>query len=577
MVWCTVVSEHGWAIKLVLNYNRLWVNDMLIIEDVSYRYKVREDATLKHVCLHVAKGEMLLLAGRSGCGKSTLIKAVSGLLNTAGAGELYGKIYLDGNDTAFMKPEEIGILVGTVYQSPDDQLFAMTVADEVGFALENQGIEETIVNEEVSRVLQRVGLKGFEKNSIHTLSGGQRQRLALASVLITKPKLLVLDEPVSQMNPQGVEDFLNLLVSLNREDEITIIVVEHRVNELARYFPRLAVMFDGEFIYDGPTEMAWEKIGHAEKFGLREPQRIKLCRYLNLTEFADDTKKIIELINNECDIDNKHNFTVREKRSQECVVKGENIIYRYPGAKSNTLHGLNFEFYKGERIALMGFNGAGKSTLVNLLGGLTYVTSGCLKILQGTVAEHAHEIGYLRQEPDLMLLADSVWEELTWKNTKRSEKYLWDLLNKLKLENNVNDFPLALSKGQRLRVVLGALLAREPKLLLLDEPTTGQDQQSLEEIKNLINDFAENHGCILFCTHDIELASEIADRVIVMADGMIIADGVPEIVLADRVLLKEGGLIVPPLLDVAEALLLPECITVEGVGRYVSKAVVGRL
>jgi len=553
------------------------VNDMLIIEDVSYRYKVREDATLKHVCLHVAKGEMLLLAGRSGCGKSTLIKAVSGLLNTAGAGELYGKIYLDGNDTAFMKPEEIGILVGTVYQSPDDQLFAMTVADEVGFALENQGIEETIVNEEVSRVLQRVGLKGFEKNSIHTLSGGQRQRLALASVLITKPKMLVLDEPVSQMNPQGVEDFLNLLVSLNREDEITIIVVEHRVNELARYFPRLAVMFDGEFIYDGPTEMAWEKIGHAEKFGLREPQRIKLCRYLNLTEFADDTKKIIELINNECDIDNKQNFTVREKRSQECVVKGENIIYRYPGAKSNTLHGLNFEFYKGERIALMGFNGAGKSTLVNLLGGLTYVTSGCLKILQGTVAEHAHEIGYLRQEPDLMLLADSVWEELTWKNTKRSEKYLWDLLNKLKLENNVNDFPLALSKGQRLRVVLGALLAREPKLLLLDEPTTGQDQQSLEEIKNLINDFAENHGCILFCTHDIELASEIADRVIVMADGMIIADGVPEIVLADRVLLKEGGLIVPPLLDVAEALLLPECITVEGVGRYVSKAVVGRL
>lgn len=550
---------------------------MLIIEDVSYRYKVREDATLKHVCLHVAKGEMLLLAGRSGCGKSTLIKAVSGLLNTAGAGELYGKIYLDGNDTAFMKPEEIGILVGTVYQSPDDQLFAMTVADEVGFALENQGIEETIVNEEVSRVLQRVGLKGFEKNSIHTLSGGQRQRLALASVLITKPKLLVLDEPVSQMNPQGVEDFFNLLVSLNREDEITIIVVEHRVNELARYFPRLAVMFDGEFIYDGPTEMAWEKIGHAEKFGLREPQRIKLCRYLNLTEFADDTKKIIELINNECDIDNKQNFTVRKKRSQECVVKGENIIYRYPGAKSNTLHGLNFEFYKGERIALMGFNGAGKSTLVNLLGGLTYVTSGCLKILQGTVVEHAHEIGYLRQEPDLMLLADSVWEELTWKNTKRSEKYLWDLLNKLKLENNVNDFPLALSKGQRLRVVLGALLAREPKLLLLDEPTTGQDQQSLEEIKNLINDFAENHGCILFCTHDIELASEIADRVIVMADGMIIADGVPEIVLADRVLLKEGGLIVPPLLDVAEALLLPECITVEGVGRYVSKAVVGRL
>ncbi len=327
---------------------------MLIIEDVSYRYKVREDATLKHVCLHVAKGEMLLLAGRSGCGKSTLIKAVSGLLNTAGAGELYGKIYLDGNDTAFMKPEEIGILVGTVYQSPDDQLFAMTVADEVGFALENQGIEETIVNEEVSRVLQRVGLKGFEKNSIHTLSGGQRQRLALASVLITKPKLLVLDEPVSQMNPQGVEDFLNLLVSLNREDEITIIVVEHRVNELARYFPRLAVMFDGEFIYDGPIELAWQKIGSAEKYGLREPQKVKLCRFLHLSKLIDETSKVVDLIKSECKIE-KTALTVRSKKAcSEAIVTGKAIRYRYPGSTSDTLQGIDFELYKGETVALMG-------------------------------------------------------------------------------------------------------------------------------------------------------------------------------------------------------------------------------
>ena len=539
------------------------------LKDIKKAYGQTE--VLNHFNLSIDQGEFITIIGTSGSGKTTVLKMINGLIQPTS-----GHVKVHGQDIQEQDLIQLRRHMGYVIQG--SVLFPhLTVKQNIAYVLQ---LEKKTKNMDqiVDQWLETVQLDtSFKDKYPHTLSGGQRQRLALASVLITKPKLLVLDEPVSQMNPQGVEDFLNLLVSLNREDEITIIVVEHRVNELARYFPRLAVMFDGEFIYDGPTEMAWEKIGHAEKFGLREPQRIKLCRYLNLTEFADDTKKIIELINNECDIDNKQNFTVREKRSQECVVKGENIIYRYPGAKSNTLHGLNFEFYKGERIALMGFNGAGKSTLVNLLGGLTYVTSGCLKILQGTVAEHAHEIGYLRQEPDLMLLADSVWEELTWKNTKRSEKYLWDLLNKLKLENNVNDFPLALSKGQRLRVVLGALLAREPKLLLLDEPTTGQDQQSLEEIKNLINDFAENHGCILFCTHDIELASEIADRVIVMADGMIIADGVPEIVLADRVLLKEGGLIVPPLLDVAEALLLPECITVEGVGRYVSKAVVGRL
>lgn len=553
------------------------MNEMLKIDDVSYRYKTRELPTLKHLQLQVEKGEMLLLAGPSGCGKSTLIKAVSGLLNTAGAGEFDGKIYLDGHDTAELTPEAIGIRVGTVYQSPDDQLFAMNVADEVGFALENQGLEQQMIADAVQKVLQRVGLGGFEQNSIHTLSGGQRQRLALASVLITKPKLLVLDEPVSQMNPQGVEDFLQLLLSLNREDGITIIVVEHRVNELAQYFPRLAVMFEGEFIYDGPIAKAWQQIGAAEKYGLREPQKVKLCRYLNLSQLVDDTEKIADLVHSECVISKAADAAVIKQQTRALIVQGQNIKYRYPGAKTDTLQSVNIELYQGETVALMGFNGAGKSTLINLLGGLTELTSGSLKILQGSVMEHAYEIGYLRQDPDLMLLADSVWEELTWKNKKVEQKDLWKLLAKLNLEHNVSDFPLALSKGQRLRVVLGALLARQPKLLLLDEPTTGQDQQSLEEIKKLLADFAASGGCNLFCTHDIELASEIADRVLIMASGRIIADGVPEVVLADRELLRAGGLIVPPLLEVADALALPACITVEGVGRYVSSSVMGRL
>ena len=224
---------------------------MLIIEDVSYRYKVREDATLKHVCLHVAKGEMLLLAGRSGCGKSTLIKAVSGLLNTAGAGELYGKIYLDGNDTAFMKPEEIGILVGTVYQSPDDQLFAMTVADEVGFALENQGIEETIVNEEVSRVLQRVGLKGFEKNSIHTLSGGQQQRLCIARALTVNPEVILMDEPTSALDPISTSKIEDLTLEL--KDKYTIVIVTHSMQQAARISDKTAFFLLGEVIEYGDT------------------------------------------------------------------------------------------------------------------------------------------------------------------------------------------------------------------------------------------------------------------------------------------------------------------------------------
>ena len=212
------------------------------------------------------------------------------------------KIFLENEDITNFSPEKIGIMVGTVYQSPDDQLFAMTVADEVGFALENQGLESNYIREQVSETLRLVGLGGFESYSIHQLSGGQRQRLALASILITKPRLLILDEPVSQMNPQGVQDFLNLLLKLNREEKIAILMVEHRVNELAGYFKRLAVMQQGKIIYDGATEDAWSLLDGKEDVGLREPQNVKLCRALELSALSSVHQKVVSLITQVIDL-----------------------------------------------------------------------------------------------------------------------------------------------------------------------------------------------------------------------------------------------------------------------------------
>ena len=180
---------------------------ILEIRDLSCRYVSLRKDTLSHVDLSLAEGEMVLIAGRSGCGKSTLIKSITGLLEP-GEARLTGTISLDGRDVTEMSAEDIGLLAGTVYQTPDDQLFAMTVADEVGFALENRGEDPSVIREEVRRALAKTGLSGMETRSIHALSGGQRQRLALASILVTHPKLLILDEPVSQMNPKGVKDFL---------------------------------------------------------------------------------------------------------------------------------------------------------------------------------------------------------------------------------------------------------------------------------------------------------------------------------------------------------------------------------
>lgn len=548
---------------------------MLKIDNLSYRYPSRKQFTLKNINLTLADGEMLLLAGRSGCGKSTLIKAISGLLGSEERGELQGAIYLQGEDISKWPPEKTGQLVGTVYQSPDDQLFAMTVADEVGFALENQGEEPEVIARKVSETLQLVGLGGFENYSIHKLSGGQRQRLALASILVTRPGLLILDEPVSQMNPQGVQSFMQLLVRLNREAGIAILMIEHRVNELCKYFSRLAVMQEGRIVYDGLVKDAWKAMTGRTDLGLREPQTVKLCRALQLSELTTEQEKIVQMLHSECE-PAEAAAQAQPAGQQQPLLEARDLYYTYPGSKEPTLKKLQFTLYQGQITAIMGFNGAGKSTLMNLLGGLTQTQQGSMLLEGKPVDKQLGKIGYLRQEPDLMLLADTVREELCWKNNTITQQELQQLLEHMNLAEYADDFPLALSKGQRLRVVLGAMLAKKPALLLLDEPTTGQDEQSLAEIRRLLLAYKEQGGSIFICTHDMELAAQVADRVIVLCAGKIIADGTTEEVLSNKELVEAGGLTPSALLPVCEQAGLPPCITVEGVKRYVRKTAVGR-
>lgn len=548
---------------------------MLKIDNLSYRYPSRKQFTLKNINLTLADGEMLLLAGRSGCGKSTLIKAISGLLGSEERGELQGAIYLQGEDISKWPPEKTGQLVGTVYQSPDDQLFAMTVADEVGFALENQGEEPEVISRKVSETLELVGLGGFEDYSIHKLSGGQRQRLALASILVTRPGLLILDEPVSQMNPQGVQSFMQLLVRLNREAGIAILMIEHRVNELCKYFSRLAVMQEGRIVYDGLVADAWQAMTGRGDLGLREPQTVKLCRALQLSELTTEPERIVQMLRHECE-PLPAAAQAQLAGPQKPLLEARDLYYTYPGSKEPTLKKLQFTLYQGQITAIMGFNGAGKSTLMNLLGGLTQTQQGSMLLEGKPVDKQLGKIGYLRQEPDLMLLADTVREELCWKNNTITQQELQLLLKHMNLEEYADDFPLALSKGQRLRVVLGAMLANKPALLLLDEPTTGQDEQSLAEIRRLLLAYKEQGGSIFICTHDMELAAQVADRVIVLCAGKIIADGTTEEVLSNKELVEAGGLTPSALLPVCEQAGLPPCITVEGVKRYVRKTAVGR-
>lgn len=543
---------------------------ILDIQNVFCRYKSRETDTLTNVNLRIEEGEMVLVAGRSGCGKSTLIKAITGLLSKDEC-ILGGKILLDGKDTQVMSAEEIGILVGTVYQTPDDQIFAMTVADEVGFALENRGIEPYVIKEKVKEVLERTGLGGMEERSIHALSGGQRQRLALASVLVTKPKLLILDEPVSQMNPHGVQSFLELLASLQREDKVTIVVVEHRVNELAAWFPRLCVMHKGHFVYDGSMEESWRVLAENGGYGIREPQSVKLGNLLRLKNLSYSLEKTAEEIQRVgINFQKVIEADLKTSEDGEWVLEGKHITYKYPGADADTLKGVNFKIKKGTVNALMGGNGAGKSTLMNILSGLEEPSFGDILFRNKPLSKQRDCIGYMRQEADLMLLNDSVKEELQWNNEAMTEERMANLLHQLHVYRYRNDFPLALSKGQRLRVVFGALLSRKDHaLLLLDEPTTGQDQKSLEDLCTLMTLAVAQGKTIFLCTHDIELASLLSDRIFILAEGRLVAEGTPHEIFSNKEILKIGGLSIPPMLRLSEYLEIEPCITVKEVINHV--------
>lgn len=540
---------------------------ILEINNLSYTYSRRTAPTLRGLQLTVEEGEMVLLAGPSGCGKSTLLKAITGILQSEGRGLLKGQIILKGQDTSTMTPETIGLIAGTVYQTPDDQLFAMTVGDEVAFALENQGLPQQEIISAVKETLELVGLGGLEEQSIHALSGGQRQRLALASVLVSRPRLLLLDEPVSQMNPQGAQDFLQLLQRLNREQGLTVLIIEHRVNELAQYFPRLAVMHQGTLVYDGPIKEAWTLVAGRRELGIREPQNIRLCNLLQLGCYYSDTKELVQALKQ---LPPRQVQELPKKQEAPVLLQVENVYYTYEGAKAPTLKSISFSLQQGKVMALMGFNGAGKSTLMNLLGGLTTTNQGKISLLGQPLQEQLFATGYLRQEADLMLLADTVAEELTWNNKLINNAGLEALLQRIGLAQYKGDFPLALSKGQRLRTVLGAILARQPKLLLLDEPTTGQDQESLEAIKELLGKYVAEGGSIFFCTHDVELAGALADRVLVLAQGKVIIEGPTKEVLSKKEILEQGGLALPTMLEVSEALNLPPCLNAEEVAAYVT-------
>lgn len=558
------------------------MKNLLEIKDVCFSYKNREKKNLSHINMVVKQGEFVLLTGPTGCGKSTLLKVLNGLIPHESGGNFSGEVLVQGKNTKEYSVAQLSNTVGMVFQSPDDQIFSTTVFDEVAFVLENMGLPSAEIKKRVKETLILVGLAHKENSSIHALSGGQKQRLAVASVLVANPPLLALDEPISQLDPQGAAELLALLKHINQTLGMTILIVEHRIHEVMPLCHRVIIMSDGQEVWQGTQQEACGSPEVFDAYGIRMPQSIKVCQELGIRLTSPAVQQAAVAIRKQYPLFHGENISHEQPElvNHVPVISIKDLSFKYEQSHNVVLKDIRLTIHRGQFVALMGSNGAGKSTLLQHISGLLTVQQGQVTVLGEAAQLRRRAVGIVMQNPDFMLFNETVRDEIAFALRQEKNGNSWTphcqlLLEKLGLCGLENEFPLALSRGQRLRVAIGAVLSSEPAILLLDEPTTGQDISHIEDIIALVKNYTLQGGTVIFCTHDGEVAAQYADRMIVMDQGEIIGDGHPRDVLTQHKVLLQGGLKKPACLELAQELYGGIALTVEEVVNHVRQKCLG--
>jgi energy-coupling factor transporter ATP-binding protein EcfA2 len=509
----------------------------LNVEKLSFRYRDRQDLAIRDISLSLEAGELLLVAGPSGCGKTTLARCINGLIPRSYKGELTGSIRIQDQDTSAMPLARISQMVGTVLQDPERQILGTNVVSEVAFGLENLGLPREQILQRANETMDYLGIAEFRDRQTYNLSGGEKQKVALAGVLVMRPSLLLLDEPLASLDPASAQEALALLRRLVDEG-MTVIIVEHRVEDVLKIEPdRVMLMMDGVVTYLGPTEGLQKAVDYHE---------VKLPAAMVMKMAAANPLAW-----------EKIHLSVKEEKIAP-LVQFEGVSFEYEKGVP-VLHEIDLTINRGDIIAILGPNGAGKTTLVKHAIGLLKPTLGRV-LVEGrdtselSVAQIASTLGYVFQSPSHMLFAPSVQEELAFgpRNLGHAEnqieKEVREAIHIVNLSGLEKNPPLALSFGQQKRVTIAAILAMRSKILVMDEPTAGQDYKNYMGFMDSILQLP-SFEAILFITHDIDMAVVYANRVILVNEGRIVADGGPEDTLRDTDLLVACRLVPTSLLE----------------------------
>lgn len=502
----------------------------LEIKKLTFTYRIRETPAIENINLSIKPGELMLVAGASGSGKTTLMRCINGLIPRSYRGVIEGDVCIFGTSIDELSMSDLSQRVGTLLQDPERQIVSSHVMNEVAFGLENLAWERERIIERVNETLDFLNISFLRDRETFTLSGGERQKVALAGVLAMNPKVLILDEPLASLDPVSSQEALQLFRRL-ADDGISIMLVEHRVDEVLAIKPDSVFYLDeGKEIYSGDPAGLMKTANY---------HRIKLPAKVILERAKEEGEPV------------RFNPAIKklsEVKKEDKLLEFKDVSFRYDDSLPEVLHDISFDINKGDVIAVLGHNGAGKSTLVKHALGLLKPTEGDV-LLRGvssrknTVARAAQTVGYVFQSPGHMLFAPTVEEELAFgpENLKLPEETIKEnvqwALNTVNLEEYADSPPLAMSYGQQKRVSIAAILSMRSRVLVMDEPTAGQDYWNYRSFMDSILEMP-GFDSVVFITHDVDLAVVYANRILLLSGGKLMADGSPQEVLGDEETIK---------------------------------------
>lgn len=551
---------------------------IISLKNVTFQYQNQSEPTLKNIDLQIKPGEKVLLTGPSGSGKSTLGNLLNGVIPEEFPGELSGQLMINGKNLAELDLTALSFEVGTVLQDPDAQFVALTVAEDIAFALENDNRFVDELHQRVQQWAEILQMPDLLQQKPQELSGGQKQRVALAGVLIDDEPILLLDEPLANLDPAAGQGSMELLDRLAQERGLTVIVIDHRIEEALHVpFDRIVVLKDGQIIAnDSPTHVLQSDVLLSN--GLREPLYVTALKDAGVdVSGLDHLDKLADIILTPDDKSKLINWQQRLPRVQVKedpvpLLNGNGLTFGYPGQRM-IFENFNFSINAGEMVALVGQNGTGKTTLINLITGFLQPQSGHLTLGDRSldslsVKERAEKIGYVLQDPNQMISKTMVFDEvvlglqLRGISQEEQEQRVKKILQVTGLYPFRNWPISALSFGQKKRVTIAAVLVLQPQVLILDEPTAGQDLAHYAKMMDFLRKMNRQLDVtVLMVTHDMNLMMSYADRTLVLDGGRLLANSKPAEVLTDPALVQQAHLSQLSLQKLADKVGIADAIT----------------